>query len=235
MEIVKIYNDKVDMYVHSDSETVSNIIRYTKTFFEIELLNFLEHNFNEQTNIIDIGANIGNHSVFFSKFLKYKKIYAFEPYEKNIMVLKKNLENTNSTIYEVALSNKKGLMPLYNSDASNYGGFSLHCYPPETYGNSSFLVQENIEVTTLDTFNFSDISLIKIDVENHENEVLEGAMKTINTNKPIIILENLYHGYPLICTNPDPHKKILQSLDYIKLYSNIGNSFMDLWIHKSMV
>jgi hypothetical protein len=72
--------------------------------------------------------------------------------------------------------------------------------------------------------------MIKIDVENHENEVLEGATQTILNNKPIIFIENLYYGYPHVCPDPNVHQKIFNELNYIKKESNIVNSFMDLWI-----
>lgn len=74
--------------------------------------------------------------------------------------------------------------------------------------------------------------MIKIDVENHENEVLEGAKQTILRNQPIIFVENLYHGHPNVCPNPDPHSSILCDFGYMKKETNICNSFMDLWIPK---
>jgi hypothetical protein len=131
-----------------------------------------------------------------------------------------------SIIYEIALSNKQGTMPLYNSQHRNYGGFSLHSYSI----NSSFLVKESVDVITLDSLNLSNISMIKIDVENHENEVLRGGKQTILNNKPIIFVENLYYGYPKVCPNPNPHKDFFDELGYYRKESNILGSFMDLWV-----
>lgn len=119
-------------------------------------------------------------------------------------------------------------MPFYNSQQNNFGGFSLHSYS----NGSSFLVNPSIKVITLDSLNLQNISMIKIDVENHENEVLEGAKQTILNNKPIIFIENLFYGYPDVCPNPNPHQKIFDELNYIKINSNIVGSFMDLWISK---
>jgi hypothetical protein len=133
-----------------------------------------------------------------------------------------------SQIYEIALSNKEGTMPLYNSQAENFGGFSLHSYS----NGSSFVVNSSINVITLDSLNLSNISMIKIDVENHEVEVLEGAKQTILLNKPIIFIENLFHGYPKVCPNPNPHQTIFDELNYYKKESNILGSLMDLWVPK---
>jgi hypothetical protein len=131
-------------------------------------------------------------------------------------------------IYEIALSDKQGTMPLYNSQHDNYGGFSLHSYS----NNSSFLVKDSVDVITLDSLNLSNISMIKIDVENHENEVLRGGKQTILNNKPIIFVENLYYGYPKVCPNPNPHQEIFDELGYYRKESNILGSFMDLWVSR---
>jgi hypothetical protein len=114
-------------------------------------------------------------------------------------------------------------MVLYNSEHDNFGGFSLHKQ------SKSFEVCNEIEVSTLDNFNFNDITLIKIDVENHENEVLLGAKQTILKNKPIIVLENSYYYFSHIFPNPEPHKEMFDELGYVKLYSNVCRSSMDIW------
>jgi hypothetical protein len=69
-------------------------------------------------------------------------------------------------------------------------------------------------------------------VENHENEVLQGAKQTILQNKPIIFIENLHYGYPNVCPNPNPHQEMFNELGYYKKEGNICGSFMDLWVSK---
>lgn len=216
------------IYIHHFPEIVSNFMRETNNFFEIQFLDFIKKNYPKHDEIIDIGANIGNHTLFFAEFLECKKIHSFEPVATNMNILRKNIENYKDKCicYDIALSNKCGHFSLYNSQTDNYGGFSLHSYSNGT----SLLIDENIEVATLDRFNLKNISMIKIDVENHENEVLEGAINTILENKPIIFVENLHHGFPLVCPEPEPHQKILRQLNYTKKYSNICQSYMDLWV-----
>ena len=48
---------------------------------------------------------------------------------------------------------------------------------------------DKVEARTIDSFGFSEVSLIKIDVEGHEAEVLHGAEKTISAFHPVIIVE----------------------------------------------
>jgi FkbM family methyltransferase len=219
-----------EIFIHSEGEIIGDHMVKKNDFFEIKFLDYVCKNYNTQSGILDIGANIGNHSLFFAKFLNCETVYSFEPFPRNLLLLKKNMQNFThkSKIYEIALSNKEGTMPLYNSQADNFGGFSLHSYSNGT----SFIVNSSINVITLDSLNLDNISMIKIDVENHENEVLEGAKQTILRNKPIIFIENLFHGYPKVCPDPNPHQKIFDELNYQKKESNILGSFMDLWISK---
>ena len=156
--------------------------------------------------------------IFFLNNLKIDKLYCFEPFPENFEILKKNTEQHKDkcVLNMIALSNTEDLKPLYNSQLGNEGGYSLHKY--ETEGaNKSFLVKDNIQVRKLDSYNLTDITMIKIDVENHEIEVLEGAIETIKANKPIIFIENLFYGAPLVCPNVDVHKNIFDKLNYKRI------------------
>lgn len=232
MDLVTIYynNIPINIYIHNNKEDyLSRCINDYKQFYEYELLDFIKKRFPNQKNMIDIGANIGNHSLFFSKFIDCDYIYSFEPFEKNISIFRENLKSYQDKciLYTNALSNTNSKKILYNSEKDNYGGFSLHKQ------EKSFTVMNEIEVKTLDSFQLDNITFMKIDVENHENEVLLGARDTILKCKPIICLENSHHFFSNIFSDPEPHQQILNKYGYIKLYSNVCNSGMDIWIHNS--
>lgn len=223
---IKYDGDDMNIYVHTNPDDyVSETIKYYKTFFEYELLSFLHKNYSEQKNIIDIGANIGNHSLFFAKYMKCKNVYAFEPMQKNTALFNINLSAMKDKcfLYEIALSNINGKKPLYNTEINNNGGFSLN------KNEKSIKVLDEIDVVKLDNFGFTDVTFIKIDVENHENEVLQGAKQTILKNKPTIILENSYYYFSSIFPDPDPHKDFFDEIGYTKIYSNLCQSSMDMW------
>jgi hypothetical protein len=55
--------------------------------------------------------------------------------------------------------------------------------------NYKWLERYSIDIINLDSLNLKNISIMKIDVEGHENEVLIGAKKTILSNRPVIIIE----------------------------------------------
>jgi FkbM family methyltransferase len=224
-----MYKKEDIIFLHSEGEHVSDMIRHYQTFYEIDLLKYIELNYKDQNEIIDVGANIGNHSYFFAKYLNCKKVHAFEPIIENIDLMLKTINPFihKIIVYPFALSNKEGEFPIYNTDyKKNYGRFTLDSYYFQT--NQEFF--RKVKTFKLDQLKLDNISMIKIDVENHENEVLEGAKETIERNKPIIFVENINHHNPHLYFDKEPHKKILESYNYKKLSSNIGNTMNDLWV-----
>ncbi len=148
---------------------------------QIQRLNSFGH-VDKFRNAIDIGANIDLWAKDICK--KFRHAYLFEPHEKNVECLKKNLENfKNYEIYECALSNKNDLL-------------DLHLYPEGLGGNtispplgSSSIITEKVQANVLDSYNFENIDYVKIDVQFHELEVLEGSLETLKRNNPILCIE----------------------------------------------
>jgi len=137
---------------------------------------------------LDIGANIGNHSIFFAK--KFKKVYSFEPNPVTYEVLKINSNYA---------AEYKNVIPV-NFGLSDIEGSLPFCINPSNIGGSS-IIDENspqikhstqINVMTLDEFSElkdASVALIKIDVEGHELRVLKGAKTTILREMPAILFE----------------------------------------------
>ncbi len=153
----------------------------TNEYQKIQRLNSFGHVENFR-NAIDVGANIGLWAKDICK--EFKRAYLFEPHKENVQCLRKNLENLiNYEIYECALSNKKDL-------------FNLHIYPKGLGGNtlspppnSSSDITEIVQANVLDSYNFKNIDYIKIDVQFHELEVLEGSLETLKNNNPVLCIE----------------------------------------------
>lgn len=218
----------VQIFLYQTDEHISEEIRRKNAFYELEFLQYIESNYSVQRGIVDIGANIGNHSLFFSEFLEYDIIYAFEPFVDNFKLLEQNLKGKRVKLFQMALSDKKGEMVLYNSEMGNNGGFSLHQQP------TSFVVQDKIEVRTLDSYKLKDITMMKIDVEGAEEKVLEGSLDTIKRNRPIIFAENLGWGWPELFSR-DRLDPFFHKIEYSRKEANIVGesglgSLMDLWI-----
>ena len=82
---------------------------------------------------------------------------------------------------------------------------------PATGGNEGGtgvgLGGDRAELRALDGFGFERVSLLKIDVEGYENEVLEGAVDTIRRNRPVVVIE-IAGGEDYATAPPDVRKRI---------------------------
>ncbi len=148
-------------------------------------------NFN--CNALDVGSNIG----FWSKQLaeKFKHIYAFEPHPDNNECYKKNLNDyKNYTLYENAVSNVSNkILNLYVSE-DECGNASLNNFgviegTTDKKINIVDLKTIPVKVEKIDDYNLKDIGFIKVDCQNHEQEVVEGAIQTIDKYSPVLCLE----------------------------------------------
>ncbi len=132
--------------------------------------------------MIDVGANIGIYSFAFRKHCRI--IHAFEPQPDCVRVLK-SYGSKKILVYQVALSDTPGIMDLHIpvKNGSKLDGLaSLR----DTDEDS---IVERVKVDVLDRYHFTDVSVLKIDVEGHEMNVLYGAIDTINREHPFIIIE----------------------------------------------
>ncbi len=164
--------------------------------------------------ILDIGANIGNHSVYWAVKTDARRIYSFEPVKDFFKILKKNVEinklNNKIKIFNIGLSNKKinGSVSFY--DRKNIGGTHVKQDPN---GNLLLDKLDNIKIEE------SAIDFVKIDVEGHELEVLQGARETLLKYKPIVFVESF----------PDKKQKVheyLTNLGYHLEKSFAGFNFL---------
>ena len=134
---------------------------------------------------LDIGANIGNHSIYFSKY--FCSILSFEPHPKIFDLLTFNSKMVNNVIaYNFGLGDEKKTLEL-NENWENMGSSSIKHH---SNGDDR---KVNINIRRLDDIELGSngISLIKIDVEGFESNVIRGGLATINKYQPIIILEQL--------------------------------------------
>ena len=150
---------------------------------------------------IDIGANVGLWSCDLVK--QFEKVIAFEPVSEFRECFKKNVVGSNYIIEPVALGRTESLIEM-NIVQGNTGHSHID---PSSLGKGS------IPLRTLDSYNYENIDLIKIDVEGFEEEILAGAMQTILRNKPVIVVEQQKLEYKDAMTDK-PSIKILESWGY---------------------
>jgi FkbM family methyltransferase len=130
---------------------------------------------------LDLGANIGNHSLYFSDY--FERVHCFEPNKRTFKVLALNAELASNVIcYNYGLSDRDGVAYL-SIDKAALGSSSIVASRSEN--------SEPIEIRRLDgvVSDKEKVRLIKVDVEGHENEALTGAREIIAAWNPIIMFE----------------------------------------------
>ena len=136
----------------------------------------------EKKRFLDIGANIGMYSFHFKNSFQY--IDAFEPL-KEISYRLEYFQNDSVKVHNCALSNKKGEFQIYIPYISGQTVASLSSLEKRN-GDCKVRI---VKTDTIDNYDFDDVDLIKIDVEGHEEYVIEGARNVIKKNMPILIVE----------------------------------------------
>ena len=116
-------------------------------------------------------------------FENFKYVICFEPAPVNAECLKLNLENyENYRLYKIGLSNTSGTKKWMVSEE----GIGSNSLSDCNMNPKNFI---NIPTKKLDDFQFRNISYIKMDVQFHELEVLEGSVKTLKKNSPVLCIE----------------------------------------------
>ena len=172
---------------------------------------YLSRHPDANVDIVDIGANIGLHSIAYATLFPGAMILAFEPSSKTRIILNNNINNNdlrNISVYPCAISDINGVVDFYETSDNAYNSLKDTRRKP---------VQSitKVECARLDDLLIGQqrkIGMIKIDVEGFEAQVINGAIKTILQMKPILFLE-IYKG---IASNQDPEKTIqtIVSLGY---------------------
>lgn len=133
---------------------------------------------------IDVGANVGLHSIRFST--KFKNVISFEPSSSNFECLKVNVQGyDNIKTFKSALGKEEGELELrLPSSSNNYGAFSFKDFAK----SKEDLLKELVPVVKLDEFMLAP-SFIKIDTQGFEVEVVTGGIETIKKHRPVILAE----------------------------------------------
>lgn len=133
--------------------------------------------------VLDVGANIGNHAVFFAQ--DFAAVHAFEPHPKAAMLLRFNAEGRPITVHTVAASDASG-QAILKSSAINLGHSSLGT------GDANGLEEFEVEMMRIDDLGAlrdADIAMMKVDVEGAELSVLKGSVETVSRCRPVILFE----------------------------------------------
>lgn len=182
-------------------DRIQSLILSTGRFFEEGLLRKIKPHVSRGSTVLDIGANIGNHTVFFSAVCGAARVMSFEPQKRVFEILRRNAQlNTigdrKIDINNIGLGNRTQKLKVVHENVANMGA-------------TQFAYDEDggFDVKRLDDLGLDHVDFIKIDVERMGHEVLAGARNLIEKSKPKIWIE-------LYDVEIEPAKKILSDLGY---------------------
>lgn len=146
-------------------------------------LEFVDQAFRVTRNTrlaIQAGGHVGIYATFLADL--FDEVHTFEPVaELRAHLIKNTKDIPNVFVYPEALSSHAGRGRMEN-------GY------PQNSGVSQLKSGDEVDVRTIDSFGFKDVSLILLDVEGQELEALKGAEETIKKYHPTIMVEDRGHG-----------------------------------------
>ncbi|MEK8131743.1 FkbM family methyltransferase [Paenibacillus filicis] len=179
------YGDKLIQFNLIDlNDHIQKNILYNHNFYELPMLQDIQARLKPGSVVIDIGANLGNHSVFFGTVCG-SHVYSFEPQEETFNLLKSNIElnklEESVIAYNIALGANQGKGHIMIEDELNKG-------------LARVIHQENgsVQIESLDSILYEKldrVDLIKLDVEGMEMDVLQGAHEILEKFKPLLYIE----------------------------------------------
>ncbi len=166
-------------------------LAYTYGNNELPVQHMMEKHLGSGDVVFDIGANVGFFSIIAARLVgETGRVYAFEPVRRNVRHLRRNASLNgldNVTVVEKAVAGRSGPGSLVLAEYSGGAALSTATRPPDATSSIDVML-----VTIDDVVRSGDApspSLIKIDVEGAELDVLEGMVETLGRCSPTIICE----------------------------------------------
>lgn len=164
------------------SDQVQHFILSSRTFYEVAILDQVLDGFGlAGASVLDVGGNIGNHTVYFMKVAKASTCTTFEPNPYALSLLKKNVELNdlqNVTVVGQAVGQAPIRMSVDRRDRNNIGATSFR---PDSEGE--------LESITLNSLEHAAVDFLKIDVEGMALEVIRGGLDFLAKHRPVLFIE----------------------------------------------
>ena len=188
---------------------------------------FIQSFLRESDVFIDVGANVGIHTLVGARAVgQTGKVYAIEAFGRTAALLNKSIYlnglSAIAKVYNFAASNIKGKGVLHFGETS--GHHSIYSLNIEGKGSDA------VELNQLDDIIQSDknISLLKIDVEGAELDVIKGAKKLFDANRNMaLIIEYGPSHLRRVGINPIDWFAVIDSLNYAIFVINENTGSLD--------
>lgn len=170
-------------YLNMKNDPIQNSLR-NGDFYERDELDYLKSVVEPRPAVLDVGANIGNHALFFASQMAAKKVIVIEPNPLALTPLLANIMLNNLEDQIVIEHLGFGL-----SDVTE-GGYWMKKHDKNLGATKMQTGGGDISVKRGDElFSDENFDLIKIDVEGMEINVLHGLHETISKSRPVILVE----------------------------------------------
>lgn len=141
----------------------------------------------EDDIVLDIGANIGYHSVHFANYAAKGHIYSFEPSPDTFRILSKNCKPySNISPINIGIGETERMATFHFASDHAYSGF-------KDTGNKVIIGCKDLQIVSLNKWvkqqDLKNIDFIKIDVEGFEIQVINGMSEVIVQHKPTLFVE----------------------------------------------
>lgn len=193
-----------------DTITVSLHLDGQYERYELEALeNWIFPRMDRSGQAIDVGANIGNHSLFFARH--FPSVVSLEPHPRTFQLLACNAGLVeNVTALNVGASNGDAVVTVAQ-DLLNLGATSVRPSDRVVGLGSKAVTLKLVSIDTLPEITTKRVSFIKLDIEGHEEAALRGAEETLRRDMPVVAMEVLPED---IKDGSTPSIEWLRSLGY---------------------
>jgi FkbM family methyltransferase len=150
-------------------------------------------------NVLDIGANVGAHSVFLSHLVRGEgSVLAFEPLEPNVEGFRETLRRRSRIDNIRVLQRAVGASPTTQDvtiavPGNDFTQASLKSHTAGSWRENAAVREYRVALTSIDSEievqSLAHLDFVKIDVEGGELNVLKGAARTLSTHLPMIYSE----------------------------------------------
>jgi FkbM family methyltransferase len=198
--------------------------------FEPDNITILKLLCDEDSRVLDVGANIGLTALAFSQICPRGQVAAIEPLPPTFQHLQRNVTKArarNLKIFNFALGSSAGTV-LMQGHPSNFAcSFVADNYTIPSGDHFSYEVPVRRLDDTFSELSLDRLDFLKVDVEGFELEVFAGAKDVLNTYKPIVFLEmnhwclNIYRRISI----PEFRERLLEFFPYV--YAIDGLDYLD--------
>jgi FkbM family methyltransferase len=183
---------------YSDADAIARRMMKYGTFYEQDLLEYsldlLDLCGHDDGQIVDVGANFGNHSTFWAA-LSGLRVISIEANPRLVPILTENLRaNARHDVSTVVsggagFASGQGRMRLEGRAAGQWGLGSVEVIDASGRGEETFEIHPVEEWLKRSARAHLPVRLLKVDVEGAEVDVLRGAARLLRTDRPEILAE----------------------------------------------